>query len=101
MKIILYHKEYVANYTNATFIVKDGFTILMMVCSVAITNKTRTMIKQNGHWKTDEDGKVIKDPTLEDPRCVFQLMKKHYARYDVDTVVGITGTPKEDLFKGL
>ena len=26
-------------------------------------------------------------------------MKKHYARYDVDTVVGITGTDKEDLFK--
>ena len=38
---------------------------------------------------------------LQDPRCVFQLMKKHYDRYDVDTVVGMTGTDKEDLFKSL
>ena len=44
---------------------------------------------------------VVKDPTLQDPRSVFQLMKKHYSRYDVDTVVGTTGTAKEDLSKGL
>ena len=43
----------------------------------------------------------IKGSNLQDPRCVFQLMKKHYARYDVDTVVGMTGTEKEDIFKSL
>ena len=40
-----------------------------------------------------------KGSILQNPRSVFQLMKKHYSRYDVDTVSGVTGTPKEDLLK--
>ena len=31
--------------------------------------------------------------------CVYQLLKKHYSRYDLDTVSSITGTPKADLLK--
>jgi len=30
------------------------------------------------------------DLSLEHPRCVFQLMKKHFSRYDAQTVSGIT-----------
>jgi len=37
--------------------------------------------------------------SLENPRCVFQLLKQHYSRYDLDKVTAITGTPKEDLLK--
>ena len=33
------------------------------------------------------------DPTLQDPRCVFQLMKAHYARYTPEKVSEITGMP--------
>src|SRR5438270_6568630 len=35
------------------------------------------------------------DPTLQDPRCVFQLMKAHYARYTPEKVSEITGMPVE------
>ena len=42
---------------------------------------------------------IKKDPTLKDPMCVYQLLKKHYSRYDLDTVSSITGTPKADLLK--
>ena len=35
--------------------------------------------------------------TLQNERCVFQLLKKHYSRYTLDKVSDITGTPKEDL----
>jgi formate dehydrogenase major subunit len=35
------------------------------------------------------------DPTLEHPRCVFQLLKKHYARYTPELVEEVCGTPKE------
>jgi len=35
------------------------------------------------------------DPTLSDPRCVFQLMKAHYARYTPEKVSEITGVPVE------
>ncbi len=35
-----------------------------------------------------------KDMTLEDPNCVFQLIKKHYARYTPEMVEQITGCPR-------
>jgi formate dehydrogenase major subunit len=33
------------------------------------------------------------DPTLQNPRCVFQLMKAHYARYTPEKVSEVTGMP--------
>ena len=47
----------------------------------------------------DEEGNPRKDPTLTDPKCVYQMLKKHYARYDMDKVVSISGMAKEDLVK--
>ena len=37
--------------------------------------------------------------TLQDERCVFQLLKKHYSRYTLEKVTEITGTPQGDLEK--
>jgi len=31
------------------------------------------------------------DPTLQNPRCVFQLMKQHYSRYTPEMVEKVTG----------
>jgi formate dehydrogenase major subunit len=39
------------------------------------------------------------DPTLQDPRCVIQLMKAHYSRYTPDKVSEITGMPVEKFTK--
>lgn len=90
----LYPKEYVANFTNASNIVADVFTFEDGMFS-GYDEKTRSYDKSKWAFETDEAGNVKKDPTLEDPRCVFQLMKKHYSRYDVDTVCGVTGTDKD------
>ncbi len=35
------------------------------------------------------------DMTLQHPRCVFQLLKKHYARYTPEMVERICGTPRD------
>jgi len=50
---------------------------------------------------TDGNGKVVpdKDETLQDPNCVFQILKQHYARYDADTVCDIIGMPKDIFLK--
>jgi formate dehydrogenase major subunit len=37
------------------------------------------------------------DETLEHPRCVFQLLKKHYSRYTPETVAEICGCSVEDF----
>jgi formate dehydrogenase major subunit len=34
------------------------------------------------------------DPTLRDPRCVFQILKRHYARYTPELVEQVCGTPR-------
>jgi formate dehydrogenase major subunit len=36
-----------------------------------------------------------RDPTLEHPRCVFQLLKRHFARYTPEMVERFCGVPKE------
>ena len=40
-----------------------------------------------------------KDKTLKDKHTVYQIMKKHYSRYDLDTVCNVCGMDKETLEK--
>jgi formate dehydrogenase major subunit len=44
-----------------------------------------------------QPGFARRDPTLQDPRSVFQMMKAHYARYTPEVVSQVTGIP-EDKF---
>src|SRR5207253_1882365 len=39
------------------------------------------------------------DPTLEHPRCVFQIVKRHYARYTPEMVEETCGIPKHLFLK--
>ncbi|HET7478397.1 MAG TPA: molybdopterin dinucleotide binding domain-containing protein, partial [Rubrobacteraceae bacterium] len=39
------------------------------------------------------------DESLEHPRCVFQLLKKHYRRYTPEAVERICGCPKEKFLE--
>jgi len=100
MKYILendkYFKEYVAEYTNAPFIVTDNFSFNDGLFS-GYDPKAHKYDKSSWAFVKDDKGIPKMDRTLQDPRCVFQLLKKHYSRYDLDTVSSITGTPKEDL----
>jgi formate dehydrogenase major subunit len=36
-----------------------------------------------------------RDETLQDPRCVFQLLKRHFRRYTPEMVENVTGVPTE------
>lgn len=42
-------------------------------------------------------GEIASDPALEHPRCVFQVLKRHFARYTPEMVERICGVPR-DLF---
>ncbi len=50
-------------------------------------------IPASWNFQMDANGVPKKDKTLEDPNCVFQLMKKHFARYTPEQVNAICGTP--------
>lgn len=94
----LYHEEYVVNYTNAGLIVEDTYSFEDGLFS-GYDETTRSYDKTKWSFKIDAEGKYVRDYTLQNPNCVFQLLKKHYSRYDIDKVVSVTGTPKEDYLK--
>ena len=92
------HKEYVANYTNAAILINDGFSFnpadgLFTGYDV----NGRKYEKATWAYQLDENGIPKRDYSLQDPNCVYQLLKKHYMRYDMETVSKITGTPVELL----
>ena len=50
-------------------------------------------------FEMDDAGIPKQDKSLQDPRCVFQLMKNHYSRYTLEDVSCITGVSPDNLLK--
>ena len=94
----LYFEEYVANYTNAPFIVGPDFDFKDGLFS-GYNADTRKYDKSKWAFEMDADGVPRMDRTLKNERTVFQLLKKHFARYNPELVSAITGTPKESLLE--
>ncbi|AGL17359.1 formate dehydrogenase subunit alpha [Actinoplanes sp. N902-109] len=42
---------------------------------------------------------VPRDPTLQHPRCVYQVLKRHYARYTPEVVERLCGVPQEKFLE--
>ncbi len=38
---------------------------------------------------------IPRDPTLQHPRCVFQMLRRHYSRYTPEMVARVCGVPEE------
>ena len=92
------HHEYVKHYTNASFLIDERFALEDGLFSGYNAEK-RAYDKESWKYQMDKDGFAKVDETLQDPNCVFQIMKKHYARYTPEVVTQITGTPKDAFLK--
>src|SRR3989441_284950 len=117
-------KDYVTHYTNASFIIKDGFKLPEDGLYSGFDPKTQVYDKST--WNYEEGGNVsgkaptaspklkaasnpsappalpprtAHDLTLQHPRCVFQLLKKQYSRYTPEMVERITGIPRDQFLK--
>ena len=42
-------------------------------------------------------GQIQRDPTLQDPHCVFQMLKRHYHRYTPEVAADICGCAPEQI----
>ncbi len=91
----LIHAEYVREYTNASFIVTEKFDFKEGMFGNWDDHEKAYDMK-SWAYAMDESGRIRRDPAMKDPRCVLQLLKKHYARYTPETVCEITGTSRED-----
>jgi formate dehydrogenase major subunit len=63
----------------------------------------RSSVRQSGRGETHGSGGAHvptphTDPALEHPRCVFQILKRHYSRYTPEMVEQICGVP-QDTFR--
>lgn len=113
----LYFKEYVVNYTNAATLINPEYKdtedlegVFSGYDEKGRKYDTRTWQYQyepvtlepagdsfSEKVKALHKGQPKQDLTLQDPHCVFQILKRHYARYTPEMVESVCGTPK-DLF---
>jgi formate dehydrogenase major subunit len=107
----LIHRDYVVNYTNAALLISDRFEFDEAAGLFSGYDPDgRRYDKSSWQYRIEGGNRggtgglstsgvvePLKDPALQDLRCVYQLMKKHYARYDLETVSSVTGTPAETL----
>jgi formate dehydrogenase-N alpha subunit len=91
-------KEYVEAYTNASFIVKEGYGFQDGLFT-GYNEEKRDYDKATWEYEIGEDGFAKTDPTLQDPRCVYQLLKNHFSRYTPEMVERICGSPKDKFLK--
>ncbi len=92
------HMEYVRAYTNASFLIREDYGFSDGLFS-GYNAERRAYDKATWGYQVDKDGFALVDETLENPNCVWQLMKKHYARYTPEMVEKVCGTPKDQFLK--
>ncbi len=91
-------KDYVVNYTNATYVLADSYDFQDGLFS-GYDKEKRTYDRSTWAFKRDESGAPVRDFTLKDERCVFNVMARHYSRYTLENVSKITGVSEENLMK--
>ncbi len=94
-----YNMEYLREYTNAGWLINTNFNFNDGIFSGYNTAGRTYQDKSTWQYQLDDKGIPKQDKTFKDASCVFQLLKKHYARYDLDTVSRVTGTAKDILLK--
>jgi formate dehydrogenase major subunit len=122
-------RDYVVAYTNAANIVSDDFVDADELDGLfsGFDPESRTydptswqfarQESQGGHRQDHEmqretasalqhethgmevDGDVLRDETLQDPRCVFQILKRHYSRYTPEMVARTCGVTEEEFLE--
>ena len=94
-----YHDAYVKLHTNAPYVIKDTFEFNDGLFS-GFSEQSHKYDKKQWEYAADPktNGYEV-DPTLQDPRCVFQLLRKHVERYTPEMVSRICGVPQETFTK--
>ncbi len=88
--------EYVKHYTNASYLVNEGYKFEDGLFS-GFNEEKHSYDKSTWNYQFDENGHPKRDMTLQDPRCVINVLKEHVARYTPEVVENITGV-KQKLF---
>ena len=103
-----YNMTYIKEYTNAPYLINpdyngpaelDGLFSGYSGGQNETDGGKRKYDKSSWQFQLDDKGIPKRDMTLKDPNCVFQLMKKHFARYTPEKVNEITGAPVDTFLQ--
>ncbi len=92
------HHDYVNAYTNCAFVVKEGYSFEDGLFT-GYDEALRDYNKATWDYEIGPDGYAVVDTTLQHPRCVMQLLRKHVEPYTPEMVERICGSPKEKFLK--
>ncbi len=107
-------KDYLLNYTNAGFVVRNDFKLPEDLNGVFSGFNSQAQAYDKATWNYSGakgsatgaagsppslPGAVEFDTTLQNPNCVFQLLRRHYSNYTPEMVERVTGIPKEHFLK--
>ena len=121
----LWFRDFALNYTNIAHIIEDGYRDAeqgdgvfsgfqedsssykqdtwqykgKVVPSSIAEHRVQTKGKGDGESQGMSDSPPPEDRTLQHPNCVYQIMRRHYARYTPEMVERVTGCPKETFLK--
>jgi formate dehydrogenase major subunit len=94
-----YHEDYVKIHTNGPYIISEKYAFTDGLFS-GFDGGKGDYDKAAWAYEPDPQTKAYKvDPTMQDPRCVLQLLKAHVDRYTPEMVERICGTPKATFEK--
>lgn len=119
-----YFPEYVRSYTNAATIIDEGFLDTEDLDGFFSGWNPKERRYDNSSWQYAggvihaaagqrtapgalERATVVggsppqEDPTLQHPRCVFQLLTRHFERYTPEMVEKVTGVPRAAFWSWL
>src|SRR5438445_3158808 len=85
-----YFRDYVVHYTNAPTILRSDFKDTEDLGGLFSGWDGRKYDPQS--WQYEE---TPHDRTLQHPRCVFQILARHFARYTPELVEDTCGVPRE------
>jgi formate dehydrogenase major subunit len=120
-----YFREYVVNYTNASTIVSEAFRDTEDLAGLFSGYDPETGRYDRTSWSYEGGemaapagerehstqsftqktgagmlvGDVRRDETLQDPRCVFQILRRHFSRYTPEMVQRICGISQDDFLE--
>jgi formate dehydrogenase major subunit len=118
----LWFREFAMAYTNIATLIEDGYTDPeendgifsgfnkeagsykqdtwqykgKIVPSSLAEHRVQTQEKaEGGDFESMTESPPPQDPTLQHSNCVYQIMRRHYARYTPEMVERVTGCPKD------
>jgi len=106
-----FFRDYVVPYTNASVILRDDFVDTEDLGGIFSPAETWKYAGSDGQGAFDSghrgegqgtpnaDPDPQRDETLQHPRCVFQVMRRHFARYTPELVEQSCGIPREKFLE--